>query len=66
MRAYQEIWYDKLYNRKKVKKVCKQITEDDTGCTDPLAMVLARIVLELKEENKRLRNGDNSSSSSHS
>jgi hypothetical protein len=42
MRAYQEIWYDKLRANKKVRKVFKSILQDDTGCTDALTMELAR------------------------
>lgn len=50
MKAYQSKWFEKL-NRCKtaddkiVIKVCKEMVADDTGDTDQLAQILAKLIL---------------------
>lgn len=49
MKTYQERWLRKLADKEDVRKVCRQICEDDTGGTDPIAMRLAALHLEALE-----------------
>jgi hypothetical protein len=55
MRVYQKKWCDKIQESKdldQLKKVCDEISEDDTGGTDLLAQLLAIAVLRLTGRKK--------------